>query len=86
MQQVRSRNATGTNDVDARVVPRPPTDPNRPIRRAGSRSRLLLQLNSVTSDPGAEDDAGCTKSGSLTDGNYILFCIIAVQYVWNSWN
>ncbi|XP_013385891.1 armadillo repeat-containing protein 2-like [Lingula anatina] len=45
-------------------VPRPPVDPNRPIRRTGSRGRLLHSLSVESS---SEEISLKTRSGSLQD-------------------
>ena len=70
LQQLKGGSYASANEISNKVIPRPPADPNRPLRRTSSRSRLLLPLSSVLSESSIEDDSSRTKSGSLTDGKH----------------
>lgn len=53
-------------DVDGAIAPKPPTNPNRPLRRPGSRQRLYQQSTSIDAASGS-DAQSPSQSGSLTD-------------------
>ena len=62
-------------DQEPGIAPKPPADPNRPIRRSGSRTRLLQQSTSVDDS----DQASRTRDGSLQDGRCQLVFIDKYQ-------
>ncbi|KAK2154942.1 hypothetical protein LSH36_253g04000 [Paralvinella palmiformis] len=49
------------------IAPKPPADPNRPVRRPGSRQRLHHQHSIDSPTDGSTDRQLRSKSGSLTD-------------------
>ena len=60
------------SDADAIMAPKPPADPNRPLRRPPSRSRLLQHSQSY--DGLAECVMRQGRSGSLTDSRARFIC------------
>ncbi len=54
------------SDGDSVIAPKPPTDPNRPLSRKGSRHRL--QHSSSQDAVSGDVDTVKTRSGSLQDG------------------
>jgi len=62
------------------IAPKPPADPNRPVRRPGSRQRLHHQHSIDSPTDGSTDRQLRSKSGSLTDGNVMGFPFLVLCY------
>ena len=66
-QKPKTPLTTDHHDIEAAAMaPKPPADPNRPLKRPQSRSRLLHQ--SISMDGGHPDANLKHRSGSMHDG------------------